>query len=434
MSTTPPIVDVAVVGAGLSGLQAARLLQQNGYGVIAGVWRRMDQRYDAVAHLALAKEFNLTPIVQAAGGKVVAEDLDGSCVFFEYGSVPAYPSPQDSKACIDLRDHVDLLTTEAGGALDDPAQRRMLDNMTFQAWVSALFILDYIRTSLGLMSIRGDLKHGGQHLRIRQGVSAFGEGLLERLEPGTVKLNSPVRAITTLPGDRVQLRTIGGKTFLARRVIVTVPSPVYRTIAFSPALPAAKTAYANATKLTGYIKYLPVFSKPFWRGHGFCGLGQSFVGPVCVFRDTSIDAADTPGPGSGDPGDRSHNFALTCFIAGRNARRFVAYSPEEKRRVVMQQISRMFNKGADVSDLLIEVLESRWSSERYNGWGCPIPTLGPGVYNTCFDAFVAPAGKLHFIGNETASYWRGYMEGALASAERGVAEVEKCLWERKASL
>jgi monoamine oxidase len=374
-----------------------------------------------------------------------------------------YPSSQDSKACVDLRDHVDLVTTEAGGALDDPDQRRVLDNMTFQAWVSqrtknnaraqstaevwshavmgvdpgevsALFILDYIRTSLGLMSIRGDLEHGGQHLRIREGVSAFCEGLLQRLEPETVKLNSPVRAITTLSGDRVHLRTIGGETFLARRVIVTVPSPVYRTITFSPALPAAKTAYANATKLTGYIKYLPVFSKPFWREHGFCGLGQSFVGPVCVFRDTSIEAADTGTSGSSDLGGRVQNFALTCFIAGRNARRFAAYSWEEKRRAVMQQISCMFNKGADVSDLLVEVLESRWSSEQYNGWGCPIPTLGPGVYDACFDAFVAPAGRLHFIGNETASYWRGYMEGALASAERGVAEVEKCLLERKASL
>jgi monoamine oxidase len=354
---------------------------------------------------------------------------------------------------------VERITTERGGALDSPEERRALDSMTFETWlvqqtgnntracatgqvwshaimgvdpgeVSALFILDYIRAGLGLMSIRSDLKHGGQHLRIREGTSAFCEGLARLLPPGSLKLNSPVSSISTLPGNRVQLTTsTHGETYLARRVILSVASPIYRTIRFSPSLPTSKKAYVDATKLTGYIKYLPVFSRPFWRENGFCGLGQSFVGPVGVFRDTSLDT---------DPNNELNsnvqNFALTCFIAGRNARQFVAYSAQEKQERVLHQISRMFNGGRDVSCLLVTVLESRWNDERYNGWGCPIPTLGPGVFHECFDAFVAPAGKLHFIGNETARRWRGYLDGSLESAERGVAEVKAAIGANKASL
>ncbi|MCL4287850.1 MAG: FAD-dependent oxidoreductase, partial [Thermoleophilia bacterium] len=34
-----------------------------------------------------------------------------------------------------------------------------------------------------------------------------------------------------------------------------------------------------------------------------------------------------------------------------------------------------------------------------------------------------PVGRIHWAGTETATVWSGYMEGALESAERVVAEV-----------
>ena len=35
----------------------------------------------------------------------------------------------------------------------------------------------------------------------------------------------------------------------------------------------------------------------------------------------------------------------------------------------------------------------------------------------------APAGRIHFVGTETAFEWKGYMEGAVRSGERGAEEV-----------
>jgi len=35
----------------------------------------------------------------------------------------------------------------------------------------------------------------------------------------------------------------------------------------------------------------------------------------------------------------------------------------------------------------------------------------------------APVGRIHWAGTETATVWNGYMEGAVQSGERAVAEV-----------
>jgi monoamine oxidase len=292
--------------------------------------------------------------------------------------------------------------------------------------ISALFILDYIRTSGGLMQMRSDKKGGGQYMRIKDGVSAFSEGLVQRLAPGTLKLNSPVRSVMAIPESRwTQVTTSTGvksQSYLAKRIIMAIPSPVYRTIIFSPPLSPAKRAYVDATRYASYTKYLIVFKKPFWREKGYCGLAQSFVGPVCVFRDTSIE----DGEGRG--------YCFTGFVAGGFGRSWSALSASDKQTMVLKQISQIFNGGKDVTEWFVEALESPWMSEEYSGWGCPIPTLPPGVLSTCWDAFVAPEGSLHFVGNETATVWRGYMDGAISTAERGAAEVTAALKSEKAQL
>ena len=35
----------------------------------------------------------------------------------------------------------------------------------------------------------------------------------------------------------------------------------------------------------------------------------------------------------------------------------------------------------------------------------------------------APIGRVHWAGTETATYWHGYMDGAVRSGERAAAEV-----------
>ncbi len=49
--------------------------------------------------------------------------------------------------------------------------------------------------------------------------------------------------------------------------------------------------------------------------------------------------------------------------------------------------------------------------------------MGPGQLTRFEHVLRAPSGPIHFVGTETAFEWKGYMEGAVRSGERGAQEV-----------
>jgi len=49
--------------------------------------------------------------------------------------------------------------------------------------------------------------------------------------------------------------------------------------------------------------------------------------------------------------------------------------------------------------------------------------LGPGLLTRAREAIWAPVGRLHWAGTETATFWHGYMDGAITSGRRAADEV-----------
>jgi monoamine oxidase len=55
--------------------------------------------------------------------------------------------------------------------------------------------------------------------------------------------------------------------------------------------------------------------------------------------------------------------------------------------------------------------------------GGPVHLLGPRALTQDREAMWAPVGRLHWAGTETATFWHGHMDGAIASGRRAAAEV-----------
>ena len=69
-----------------------------------------------------------------------------------------------------------------------------------------------------------------------------------------------------------------------------------------------------------------------------------------------------------------------------------------------------------------DYIEKDWSTEEWTR-GCPTAFLPPGVLLEYGSALREPFGRVHWAGTETATYWYGYMDGAVRSGERVAAEV-----------
>lgn len=135
---------------------------------------------------------------------------------------------------------------------------------------------------------------------------------------------------------------------------------------------------------------------------------QSWIGPVSVTRDVSYDEHDF--------------FALTCFVAGNAGREWIKLPEKERRDSVVAQIKRIFGPHVPYVPDPTEVVYHAWAEDQWSQ-GCPCPAMPPGVLTENGHVLRTPHGKIHFIGTETAYEWKGYLDGAVRSGERGAKEV-----------
>lgn len=261
--------------------------------------------------------------------------------------------------------------------------------------------------------MRHDGKDGAQNLRLQEGTQAIAVGMakLLRLPRSAIRLNSPVASVVRLEPRLFLVGTATGPPVKARRVIVSVPGPAYKNMTFDPPLPPQKQMYTAAVRYGCYVKYICLFKTPFWRRQGACGLAQSFRGPMNHCRDTSVDSQG--------------NYALTCFVTSHPGRRWLTLGADEGREAILRQLGALFGVGHEaVKRELLTTIATDWMQDRWAGWGCPFAAPPPGTIGGGDDGdwYAESADGVYFVGTELTNEWRGYMEGALRSGNRGAAQ------------
>lgn len=210
--------------------------------------------------------------------------------------------------------------------------------------------------------------------------------------------------------------TQDGHSVNCSKVVLTVPSNQYHKITFQPPLPEVKTRYVSQCNDNVYNKMIVTYRQPWWRKLGLVGKFSSQNGPISFSWDIC------------DP--NTNQYSLALFAVGESGAQWSKLNPIQRQRVLLEHLAQFV--GQENRDLVFDILEyneQEWGKASFIGGAC-YPALGAGSYNELLPLMKLPFNDIHFAGTETGGNWRGYMEGAVESAERVSKEVLSVLQQR----
>ncbi|XP_026151267.1 amine oxidase [flavin-containing] [Mastacembelus armatus] len=271
--------------------------------------------------------------------------------------------------------------------------------------VSALWFLWYVKQCGGTMRIFSTT-NGGQERKFQGGSSQISECMARELGD-RVKLQSPVYRIDQT-GDTVVVETLDKQTYTAKYVIVAVPPSLNLKMHFNPELPSLRNQLIHRVPMGSVIKCMVYYRENFWRKKGFCGsmVIEEEGSPIDLTLDDTKPDGTVP--------------CIMGFILARKCRKLSELTREERLRRICEIYSRVL--GSDEALHPVHYEEKNWCEEEYSG-GCYTAYFPPGILTQYGKVLREPVGRLYFAGTETATEWSGYMEGAVEAGERAAREV-----------
>ena len=358
--------SVAIVGGGLAGLYAARLLHAGGI------------------------DFGLFEGRDRLGGRILSPDRSCEAPDDGYDLGPSWFWPAMQPAIGVLIRELNLAAFPQNGEGDVVLER--MSRETPQRYRGTSREPQSMRLAGGMISVVWALEAGLPPERLLRGMRVT-----------AAMLDDDAVALTVAGTDGAEL------SVRARRVIFALPPRLLEaSVTFSPPIDPATAARwrETATWMAGHAKFVALYDRPFWREAGLSGTAQSMVGPLVEIHDATTASGAA---------------ALFGFV-GIDAEQRLAIGEEALVRVCVEQLGRLF--GAQALQPRATLFKD-WSADpmtatkqdRIAG-GHPSPDHRPWVSGDWHS-------RILLAGSETSPTNPGYLAGAIEAARRAVSEINK---------
>jgi monoamine oxidase len=240
-------------------------------------------------------------------------------------------------------------------------------------------------------------------LRVMGGNDQIPRALADALPD--VRLNAPVTSIRLTPdGVTVTCKQADSHLTLdADFAILAIPLTTARLIDFGGSLPPTHQSMVDEVSYGAVTKVMIEYRKRFWIERGWNGRLATDAPIVYTWHATSHFEHERG--------------ILTAYTGGENARVLSALSDEERIRMAVDEVERLFPGS---SDLIENTATVAWSNEPYTRGS--YMALAPGQVTTHWKALLEPLERLVFAG-EHATPIQGYMEGAVESGQRAARTI-----------
>lgn len=369
---------IAIIGAGLSGLYAAYLLEKQGIDyVLFEARERIGGRIHSVAAdgqsamdmKATSDRFDLGPSwfwpgYQPQLGQLVEELGLESFAQFEDGDMVVERSPNTAPMRMQ-------------GYVSSPTSMRLVGGMA--ALTEALYQRldsDQVLT-------------GHKVCQLHKTATSIEVG---------VELNAT--ADYQSPNEKI--------TWQVSQVLLALPPRlVEQNIEFTPALPdeLARQWHSTATWMAPHAKYFAIYDTPFWREQGLSGSANSTVGPLTEIHDASSA--------------NGHAALFGFFGVVPEVRQSI--SPNELKSYCRSQLARLFGSQAKtpVADFFKD-----WSQDAFTATSIDVQSGGQHPHPPASKATTGVwQDNLIGIGSEWSRQFPGYVAGAVEAASIGIQDL-----------
>ncbi len=415
---------VIILGAGLSGLAAGKLLAENGADVtilearnriggrvfshtldkgdnlvieLGGEW--IGRSHERI--LALCKEMNIELINNEFDDRLIYDnkfyqptEWDFSPewkIKFEKIIADYHTMTDDQKKILDKMDWWRFL-------MNNDIPQKDLELREYSDSTDFGESLRFVSAYAALAEYAESDENNEMDLKAKGGNVQIANAFAVRIGKDKIKLNHKVSSVDH--GSKIKVKCTNGESFECDKLICSIPTYSVSKISWSPLLPSDKIQAINALQYARINKSATLFKERFWKEEAFSILTDTFSH---YFYHANKYQNSPKG-------------VLTSYTVGDNADILSRLEKEEREDVVADSLRVAFG---DVKPFIEDNVNYYWGTDEYSKGAYAL--YGKGQWFDVMPVLKEKINNIYFSGEHVAD-WQGFMEGAIATGEEAARD------------